>query len=137
MVIALRKIECIAGEQLPHFTHTHFVGCPSQDLNQIEPPETSQFCYRSAVEEIAHDHSRLVIPERIDGGHAAPQYGMIDCVVVHECCQVHQFDQCCQSYGPSRGFATDLVGKQQQRGPKQLSPRPEEVIVHLLDRGEI
>jgi hypothetical protein len=62
---------------------------------------------------------------------------MINGVVVNERGQVHQLYQRGQRHSARMGPFTDAVGKQQQGWPKKFSPRPEEVIVHLFDDGEI
>ena len=62
---------------------------------------------------------------------------MIDSIVVHQCSEMNELDEGGESDGVRVRPITNAIGKQEKCRPKQFSPRPEEVIVHLFDRGEV
>jgi hypothetical protein len=62
---------------------------------------------------------------------------MVDCIIMDQRRQVNELDERGKRYSMRMRAIANAVGQQQQRGPKQLSPRPKQVVIHLFDRGEI
>ncbi len=93
VVFRLREAQRVRRHELAHLAHAHLVRRPREHADPLHPAQQRQLGHRPAVQVIAHDDRRLVIPQRVHRGHPTPQHRVVHCVVVHQRRQVHQLDR--------------------------------------------
>ena len=131
LVIVLGRIRVMDVHQLLNFTRGDRVGGVGEYLHHAHVPDVHHHLERAGVEEVAHEHARLVTKDRVGRVLPATPIRGIHDVVVQQRCGVNELDDRCRSHMLLAFVAECVCGEQDDDRPEPLAAALHDVLGYL------
>ena len=126
----------VGGDQLLHLALGDHRRGGGQDLEHAQAAIGDHELEGAAEQEVADQHRRLVAPDGVRGGRAAPEPAVVDHVVVQQGGGVDELDAGGQRQLPRAAIAAQSRREQREDRPDPLAAGGDDVARQLRDQAD-